>query len=55
MRDTKMRMNLYMETTSIHVAKAAWIGVDNSMKREKGKWHKWISEIFVFFQRLNMK
>lgn len=45
-------MKLKMEPTPIYVAKAAWIGVDNSMKREKGKWHQWLSETFLFFEAL---
>ncbi len=37
--------------TSIYTAKAVWMGVgsqNNLLK--KGKWHKWVSEIFVFFR-----
>ncbi|MDA8693539.1 hypothetical protein N9L92_05690 [Saprospiraceae bacterium] len=37
--------------TSFYVAKAAWMGVGSqSNLPQKGQWHKWINELFVFFR-----
>jgi len=39
-------------TLNPSVVRAAWIAVDNSEKRTKGQWHKWITEAFNFFSKL---
>ena len=43
-------MKFEMRPTPIYVVKAAWIGVDNSNQRKKGKWHRWFSEAYNFFR-----
>jgi len=34
------------------IVKAAWMPADNSEKRTKGQWHKWLTEPFNFFLKL---
>ena len=35
-----------------HTLKAAWMPADNSEKRTKGQWHKWLNEVFTFFRSI---
>jgi len=46
-----MRINTLNPT----VVSAAWMPADNSEKRTKGQWHKWLSESFNFFKQLKNK
>ena len=40
--------------TPYHVVKAAWMGVGSqSIVPKNGTWHKWINEVFIFFNVLN--
>jgi len=48
MYNQNLRMKPMLGPTPIYVAKAAWIGVDNSNQRKKGQWHKWMQEAFNF-------
>lgn len=52
MRMNMMRMNTKNYPTSIHVAKAIWMGAGSSSLPKKGTWHKWINETFVFIKAL---
>jgi len=49
-RMNMMRTNTRNYPTSIHIAKAVWMGAGSSKVPDKGKWHKWINEVFVFFK-----
>gem|GEM_PF-5243998 len=40
--------------TPSYVVQAAWMGVGSQNKLPKnGSWHKWITEVFIFFNVLN--
>ncbi len=39
-------------TLNPSIVYAAWIAADNSNKRTKGQWHKWLSEAFTFFREI---
>jgi len=43
-----------MSHTTINnsVLKAAWMPADNTEKRTKGQWHKWMQEAFTFFREI---
>jgi len=37
--------------TPYHVVKAAWMGVGSqSIVPKNGTWHKWTSELYIFFK-----
>ena len=50
--DLMKRMNMKNYPTSIHIAKAVWMGAGSSTLPDKGKWHNWINETFVFIKNL---
>lgn len=41
-------MHLKNQITPIHLAKAAWIGVNQEPIFKKGQWHKWITSLYNF-------
>ena len=45
----------YIEITiPFYVTKAAWMGVGSQTKTPtKGKWHSWITESFLFMNRIH--
>jgi len=36
----------------IQVVQAAWIGITDKAEPQKGKWHKWLSDIFTFIKNV---